>query len=55
MSDIPKEMPAVPRAGALDWLRGQLRNVAPFATLIVLVAFFWIASDSFATLGNPHP
>jgi len=52
MSDIPKEVPAVPRAGALDWLRGQLRNVAPFATLIVLVAFFWIASDSFATLGN---
>jgi ribose transport system permease protein len=52
MSDIPKEVPAAPRAGALDWLRGQLRNVAPFATLIVLVAFFWIGSDSFATLGN---
>src|SRR6202453_2327541 len=38
--------------GMLDWLRGRLRNVAPFATLIVLVAFFWAASDSFATLGN---
>jgi ribose/xylose/arabinose/galactoside ABC-type transport system permease subunit len=33
-------------------LRGQLRNLAPFATLIVLVAFFWAPSDSFATLGN---
>ena len=52
MSDIPKQAAAAPRAGVLDWLRGQLRNVAPFATLIVLVAFFWAASDSFATLGD---
>jgi ribose transport system permease protein len=41
-----------PWAGILERLRGQLRNVAPFATLIVLVTFFWAASDSFATLGN---
>jgi ribose transport system permease protein len=40
------------RGGVLDALRGQLRNVAPFATLIVLVAFFWAASGSFATWGN---
>lgn len=33
-------------------LGGQLRGLAPFATLIVLVAFFWSVSDSFATLGN---
>ena len=38
--------------GVADWLHGQLRNVAPFATLLVLVVFFWAASDSFATLGN---
>ena len=35
-----------------DFLRDQLRNIAPFITLIVLVGFFSIASPSFATLGN---
>ena len=35
-----------------DFLRDQLRNIAPFITLIVLVAFFSIASPSFASLGN---
>ncbi len=34
------------------WLRNQLRNIAPFATLLVLVALFWVASPSFATWGN---
>ncbi len=33
-------------------LRDQLRNIAPFATLLILVAFFSIASPSFATVGN---
>src|SRR4051812_45775028 len=37
---------------ATEWLRGQLRNIAPFLTLLLLVAFFSIASDSFLTLGN---
>ena len=40
------------RQGPGHWLRGQLRNVAPFATLLCLVAFFCIASPSFATTGN---
>src|SRR5271168_3869589 len=35
-----------------DFLRDQLRNIAPFITLIVLVGFFSIASPSFASLGN---
>jgi len=35
-----------------DFLRDQLRNIAPFITLIVLVGFFSIASPSFATLAN---
>jgi ribose transport system permease protein len=52
MSDIPKATVAVSRSGLPDLLRSQLRNVAPFATLIALVSFFWAASDSFATLGN---
>src|SRR5271154_7114392 len=33
-------------------LRDQLRNIAPFATLLILVGFFSIAAPSFATLGN---
>jgi ribose transport system permease protein len=33
-------------------LRNQLRNIAPFVTLIALVGFFSIAAPSFATLGN---
>jgi len=34
------------------WLRNQLRNIAPFATLLVLVALFTVASPSFASWGN---
>ena len=33
-------------------LRDQLRNIAPFATLILLVGFFSFAAPAFATLGN---
>src|SRR5574337_555577 len=35
-----------------DFLRNQLRNIAPFITLIALVGFFSIASPSFASLSN---
>ncbi|WP_425311737.1 ABC transporter permease, partial [Microvirga massiliensis] len=38
--------------GAGAWLKGQIRNIAPFLTLIVLIAFFSFASPSFATLDN---
>ena len=41
-----------PRSDRLGWLRGQLRNIAPFATLLFLVVFFAVASPSFATTGN---
>ncbi len=34
------------------WLRGQLRNIAPFITLLALVVFFSLASPSFLTIGN---
>ncbi len=34
------------------FLRHQMRNIAPFATLIVLLVFFGMASRSFATLDN---
>jgi ribose transport system permease protein len=39
-------------AGITAWLHGRMRNIAPFATLILLIAFFTVASTSFATLGN---
>ncbi|MEO8716002.1 MAG: ABC transporter permease [Acetobacteraceae bacterium] len=35
-----------------NWLRGKLRNVAPFVTLLCLVVFFSLASPSFASVGN---
>ncbi len=37
---------------AAAWLRSQLRNIAPFATLLVLVVLFSVASPSFATFDN---
>jgi ribose transport system permease protein len=40
------------RGAGATWLRGQLRNIAPFATLLALVAFFSAASPSFATVDN---
>jgi ribose transport system permease protein len=39
-------------ASRSSWLRSQLRNIAPFATLIVLVALFSLLSPSFPTLDN---
>jgi ribose transport system permease protein len=46
------EQGAGARGGVAGWLRGQLRNIAPFATLLFLVVFFALASPSFATIGN---
>ena len=44
---------AAARAGGFgNWVRGQLRNIAPFATLLFLVLFFSLASDSFFTGTN---
>jgi ribose transport system permease protein len=40
------------RGRAWHWVRGRLRNIAPFLTLLFLVIFFSIASPSFATLDN---
>ena len=38
--------------GIGSFLRSQMRNIAPFLTLILLFAFFSFASPSFATLDN---
>jgi ribose transport system permease protein len=43
---------ARPRGRMRAWLRSQLRNIAPFVTLIALVVFFAFASPSFATVDN---
>jgi ribose transport system permease protein len=37
---------------ALAFVRSQMRNIAPFATLIVLVGFFAIASPAFLSMNN---
>lgn len=42
----------VGRPGRAGWLRGKLRNIAPFATLLFLVVFFALASPSFVSIGN---
>lgn len=34
------------------WVKGQLRNIAPLITLLVLVVFFTLASPSFPTVRN---
>jgi ribose transport system permease protein len=49
--DLTRE-PVSERRRIFDRVRGRLRNLAPFATLLVLVIFFTAASGSFATLGN---
>ena len=44
--------PPARRRGPAAWLKGQLRNVAPFVTLIFLCVIFGLASPSFLTLDN---
>jgi ribose transport system permease protein len=43
---------AAARTNGWGWVRGQLRNIAPFATLLFLILFFSVASDSFRTTAN---
>ena len=53
MSAVPDAAVARrPSRSARRWVRDRLRNIAPFATLLLLVVFFTLASDSFATFGN---
>ncbi|GLS21327.1 ABC transporter permease [Labrys miyagiensis] len=43
---------AFARQGLGSILRNQMRNIAPFVTLLALVVFFAVASPSFVTLDN---
>jgi len=38
--------------GLASFLRSQMRNIAPFLTLIILLVFFSVASRSFASFDN---
>jgi ribose transport system permease protein len=39
-------------ASGAQWFKSQLRNIAPLVTLVLIVVFFMISSDSFRTLDN---
>ena len=49
---VTQVVPAPRAARPADWLRNQLRNIAPFATLLFLVIVFSLASPSFASVDN---
>ena len=49
---MPAQISAKRPASLGGFLRSQMRNIAPFATLIALLVFFTFASPSFATLDN---
>src|SRR5258706_1289296 len=46
------EKQVVPWANVTAWVRRRARNVAPFATLVLLVVFFSAFTDSFLNLVN---
>ncbi len=52
MSAPAEETKAAASRPAGSWMRAQMRNIAPFLTLLFLVVFFSAASRSFATLDN---
>lgn len=45
-------VPAAPAHGVRDWIAARLTNIAPFVTLLFLVAVFSAMSSSFMTLDN---
>jgi ribose transport system permease protein len=46
------ETPVPGRRSMTLWFKSQLRNIAPFATLLFLVVFFSLSSPSFLTSAN---
>ncbi len=52
MSQTVPLSPSVPRRGLPIWMRQRARDLAPFFTLLVLVIFFSLATDSFLRLVN---
>lgn len=52
ISERASEFAGGRRGRVAAWLQLQLRNLAPFATLLFLAVFFAVASPSFATFSN---
>lgn len=48
----PPRTEPVRQGGLTSWVRRRARDLAPFATLVVLVVFFSVSSDSFLNLIN---
>ena len=46
------ETPVPDRRSMTLWFKSQLRNIAPFATLLFLVVFFSLSSPSFLATAN---
>lgn len=49
---MPQPTGVQKRGGVELWLKSQMRNIAPFATLLFLVVFFALSSPSFLTTAN---
>ncbi|MCX6045009.1 MAG: ABC transporter permease [Chloroflexi bacterium] len=52
MTETISIKPIAARNPALLWVRRRARDLAPFATLVVLVVFFSLSSDSFLNIIN---
>jgi ribose transport system permease protein len=52
MTPVTESVAARPRRSWSGWFKSQLRNIAPFLTLLFLVIFFSAASPSFLTTAN---
>ncbi len=50
--DVSKAAVPTKTGNGQRWLRSQLRNIAPFVTLLALIALFSFASPSFTTFDN---
>jgi ribose transport system permease protein len=52
MTPVSDPIAVSEKRGVGPWLKSQMRNIAPFATLLFLVVFFSAASPSFLTGAN---
>ena len=49
---MPESIGVPKRRGFELWFKSQMRNIAPFATLLFLIIFFGLSSPSFLTTAN---
>jgi ribose transport system permease protein len=48
----PVERPSFRRSPAIAWVRRRARDLAPFMTLVILIVFFSLSTDSFLNIIN---